>query len=348
MCKADDAKDAASGGRSNAKTTTSPASRRLGGDDDDYNNGKSKGKKQKPLRLLMSLESFRCPVYPDTAPSFASCAVTGALIVTVLAGLEILTRLFLEQYGQYWHPLLTDDTNRRILARHVGVDAFSCAVVAWLGWRSRHVNGEILLSIVPKFGASNQSKNAPPVAGYEQRLFTYHPDGFRIALFFFMYQIKNLYDTLLWGDGPEFIFHHVFSLITAWGAMTPGCGHCYTIFFMGLSEISTAVLCLLAMFDDEHGVPGLGDAFPLLKVGLGASFAFLFVLCRCILWPVHSYYFGRDILQALKGDDVRAQQRKGWMKFFLVSLTGLSILQVAWLGEIFVTAKAELTKMGFL
>lgn len=238
--------------------------------------------------------------------------------------------------NQHWHPLLENETHRQILARHLFVDTLSCIIVAGMGWASRHV------SLYPVLAGTI------PVAGYEQRLFTYSPSGFRLALFFFFFQVKNLVDTILWGDGPVFIFHHIFSLITAWGAMTPGCGHMYAIFFFGLSEISTAILCILANFDDEHGVPGLGEALPLIKVTLGAAFVFFFVLCRCVIWPITSWYFCRDILQALSGKDPRAVYRRGWMKFFLVSLSGLSVLQVAWLGQIFVQGKQELEKAGFL
>jgi TLC domain len=115
-----------------------------------------------------------------------------------------------------------------------------------------------------------------------------------------------------------------------------------------MCEVSTGVLCVLANFDDEQGVPGLGQAFPMTKVVIGAVFVVLFILCRCVLWPTFSYYFCRDVLLALKGNDTRTSTRRGWLKFFLVSLTGLSILQVAWLGQIFVIAGEELTKVGLL
>jgi len=149
-------------------------------------------------------------------------------------------------------------------------------------------------------------------------------------------------------QGPEFIFHHVFSLAVAWGAMHPGTAHMYGIFFFGLSEFSTAILCILANFDDEHGVPGLGDALPMTKVVCGAIFVVLFILCRCILWPITSYYFCRDISLALKSDDPRAVYRRGWMRFFYVALAGLSVLQVLWLGQIFMLGKQELIKVGLL
>jgi hypothetical protein len=290
-------------------------------------------------KLMLSLDSFHSE--DGKPPSFASCAVTCAAIVAFLTAVEMGMRMLLENF-QDSHPILENETNRHILARHVGVDVLACGIVFIMGWWSRHLCAGV--TDVVFFG----KPNAMPDAGHPARLFTYHAGGFRVALWFFAYQVKNLHDTIVWHDGPEFIFHHIFSLITAWGSMTPGCGHVYTVFFFGMCEVSTGILCLLANFDDEHGVPGLGEAFPLVKVVLGGVFTVSFILCRCILWPVFSRYFVGDCLLALKGNDERAKPRRMWMQFFLVSLTGLSVLQICWLGEIFGHAKVELTKAGFL
>jgi len=281
----------------------------------------------------LSLDSFSSK--EGSPPGKSSFFATGIIILVFLAFVEKALAVLLEN-NQHQHPILQNETNRLILARHVGVDTLSCTIVAILGVYT--------LDAVDLWKRDKTLHHA----AYDQRLFTYHPAGYRIALFFFWYQIKNLYDTIIWKDGPEFIFHHVFSLITAWGALYPCSANVYAIFFMGLSEISTAVLCLLANFDDEHGVPGLGDAMPMAKVALGAAFVILFVLCRCILWPIYSYYFVRDIRTALKVGCARTRQRRRWLYFFMISLTGLSILQVAWLGQIFVIAKEELVKTGLL
>jgi len=291
-----------------------------------------------PVRLLLSLKSFE--TRHGGAPGYASVALTGAFVVAILIAIEQAFRQLFLMLADY-HPLLEDETNRNILARHIGIDAFCCAVVAILGWQCKSICQGVLQ-------AAFQRKNAMPPAACDARMFTYHPAGFRITMLFFFYQVKNLYDTIAWGDGPEYIFHHCFSLLTSWGGMYPGCGYFYSVFFFGISEISTSVLCLLANFDDEHGVPGLGDAFPLVKVGLGGCFVVLFIICRCTLWPIFSYYFVRDSFAVLKGNDPRTEIRRHWLKFFLVSLSGLSILQVAWLGQIFVIAGEELTKMGFI
>ena len=102
---------------------------------------------------------------------------------------------------------MQDETSRNILARHIGVDSFSCFVVAYLGWKARHVVQDLIDATI------GRRKNAMPVA-YEGRMFTYQPEAQRIALFFVAYQLKNTYDTIVWNDGLIFILHHVLTLFT--------------------------------------------------------------------------------------------------------------------------------------
>lgn len=294
----------------------------------------------KQLRLLLSLESFDQEGSGEK-PTVPSCLLTGMLVIVILCTIELslYTALTIMKDS---HAILQDTTNRQILARHIGVDSFSCFLCALLGWWTRHSCQAVTEAAILRRSDSMSE------AAHEKRLYTYHPAAFRIALFFLAYQVKNLYDTILWNDGPEFVFHHIFSIITAYGCLQTGIGMMYSIFFFGLSEVSTAILCVLANFDDIHGVPGMGDAFPMAKVIIGGMFVVAFIACRTILWPIFSYYFSRDVLQALQMNDARTQTRRGWLKFFLVSLVGLSVLQVAWLGQIFLIAKEELEKVGLV
>lgn len=222
----------------------------------------------------------------------------------------------------------------------MGVDVVGCASVAIVALRNRHV----VRDMIPR-GITFKRADSMPEGGYESRLFTYHPAAQQVLLFFFAYQTKNMFDSIVWNDGPIFIIHHLLSGAAAWGGMYPGCAHYYAIFFMGISEISTAILCMLANFDDEHGVVGLGDAFPLAKVGLGALFAVAFVICRTILWPFATYYFMRDATNAIKADTPQSRSRRGWLRLFVFSCAGLTVLQVLWLGQIVVTMKEEVSKM---
>jgi hypothetical protein len=226
------------------------------------------------------------------------------------------------------------------LARHVGVDALSCFIVAFLGWQCRHIMWDIVNAVNGKQGAMAKA--------YEQRMYTYRPEASRITLFFFVYILKNTYDTIIWRDGLEFTIHHLLCLFTAWGVLTRGSAHFYAPFYFGVSELSSAVLCLLANFDDDHGVKGLSEAWPLGKVVLGAAFAILFVVCRVVCWSTVSYFYCKDAWNALSGNDPRTVERKTWLRFTFVSLSLLSLLQILWLGQIFIIGKEELQKMGII
>lgn len=239
---------------------------------------------------------------------------------------------------QDMHHLLQVEKNRWILARHIGIDCLCCCAVAYIGIKNRCAFQDLTSHALGR-------SNAMPDAGFEKRLFSYHPGAQHILLVFFAFQVKNLYDTVVWNDGPEFIFHHVVSGIVAWGAMYPGLAHFYGVFFMGVSEISTAILCLLANFDDEHGVPGLGDAFPTAKIVIAVAFVVAFIICRTLLWPYFSYFFIRDCRMALKNDTPHTRARSVWIKLFMGILAGLSLLQFAWLIQIGMMAKQELEKI---
>jgi len=264
---------------------------------------------------------------------------TGLFVFFMLIFIEYNLKQLLE-YFQHLHPLLENATNRGILARHVGVDAFSCFVVAILGWKASYINQDMI-------DAALGRKPSLTVA-FENRVFKYYPEAVRISLFFFAYQVKNTYDTIVWNDGPEFIAHHILTLFTAWGALVPGSCHYYAMFYFGVSEISTGVLCLLANFDDIHGVPGLAAAFPLGKMVLGGLFAVLFVICRVLMWSTVSYYYCRDAWNALKSNDPRLEGRRTWLRYTFVSLSLLSVLQIIWLGEIIRIGHEELKLAGFL
>jgi hypothetical protein len=286
---------------------------------------------------MFSVESFAGQ--KNGVPSRLSQLSTGAIIFLLLVIIEMSLRQFFTSIKDT-HPILHDETNRNILARHVGVDALSCFTVAILGWQSRHVVQDMIDASL------GRGKNSMPLA-YERRMFTYQPEAQRITLYFAAYQLKNTYDTIVWDDGIIFVIHHVLTLFTTWGALQ-GNAHFYAIFYFGFSEISTGVLCLLANFEDEHGVVGLGDAFPMVKVCLGAIFTVLFVICRVFMWSTVSYYYCRDAWNLLGGSDPRLDGHKTWFRFTFVSLSILSLLQIIWLVEIGRVGKEELEKVGLL
>ncbi|CAB9498089.1 expressed unknown protein [Seminavis robusta] len=273
-------------------------------------------------------------------PSLGFCAAYGAVIMAVLYAFEHSLLYFFDEHKDF-HPILQNATNRGILARHIGTDAFCCFVCATMG-------AACFMTVCPELvhAATGKIKGYQAArGGYELRLFTYSPRAYHLALFFFWYQVKNTIDTILWNDGIVFVAHHAMTLTVAYGTLRHCVCQAYAPFFFGISEISTAVLCLLANFDDTHGVPGLADAFPAGKVALGAAFAVAFIVCRVLLWSYCGYFFVNDAMLALKHSSREAE--KPWVKVFLGSFSGLSLLQVIWLGQIILVGKEELYDKNF-
>ena len=227
--------------------------------------------------------------------------------------------------------MLQDEINRDILARHIGVDAFCCFVASFLGWKARHVLYREFHSKAP-----------------DNRLYQYDPQAARIMLYFVAFQLKNFADSWKWNDGPEFLAHHILAAASAGGGLLPlPTFQFYAVFYMGLSEFSTAILCLLANFDDDHGVVGLGDAFPNAKAVLGAMFAFLFLLIRVIAWSIFTYKYYQDI-RIISKSDSKYQARRHFIRFNNFSLGLVTVLQLVWLFEVLRVCKLEMTKLGIL
>uniref|UniRef100_A0A7S1BWA4 Uncharacterized protein n=1 Tax=Corethron hystrix TaxID=216773 RepID=A0A7S1BWA4_9STRA len=140
-------------------------------------------------RLLLTSKSF------EFRPNLSSTILTSCFAVAVLFIIEHAVRLCL-RHAAHFHPLLGNELNRFILSRHIGTDAVGLFAVAFLGVNNRHILSEL------RDGFFCRKKVS---AAFENRLFTYHGGAHQILLFFTAYQIKNMYDSIIWNDGPEFI-----------------------------------------------------------------------------------------------------------------------------------------------
>ena len=308
---------------------------------------RSRPRSQRKHALLLTAESFHCTDEKGEKgplpPSQTSTLFTVAFLVLALIINEQLYRLLFDTSSVIdLHPILQDQRNRHILARHIAVDGFACAIVAFLGYTNRHLLQKHQLTALNRQNSD----------GFQSRMHGYTPAGHQVLLFFFAYQCKNMYDTIKWNDGIIFVLHHLLAGATAWGGMYPGVASIYALFFMGISEISTCILCLLANFDEEFGVRGLDQAFPKIRIGLAAAFVVTFVICRIVLWPIFTFHFVADVRLTLAKDDdddgakhKHSNAKKNTLRMMLVSVCGLSLLQMLWLGEIVVTAKREIGEM---
>ncbi|GMI30974.1 hypothetical protein TrRE_jg5901 [Triparma retinervis] len=278
-------------------------------------------------------------------PPVSSTVLTSFVWCLCLVVFEHALRLLFKlDVIQNLSPILQSERNTQIIARHIGTDFAAAIMCSYLGLTVKNGGlGAIWSSLKSPMDKTLYKKARQ---GYKKRMWTYNAEGFRVFVFFFAYQFKNLWDAYVWDDGPEFIFHHTVSIITSWSGMYPGVGQIYAVFFMGLSEISTATLVLLANFDPTLGVEGLADAFPLTKIVCAVAFVVTFVACRNIMWPWAGWHYWKDTWEALANPKDQKAKENAWiLKRTLFVLISLTFLQFVWLGQIFVMGYEEIQKM---
>ena len=171
------------------------------------------------------------------------------------------------------------------------------------------------------------------------RLYVFNPYAAQLALFQVAYELKSIHDVFYYGDGIIFFLHHISTSILAFCALHPFC-QLYACFFLGISEVSTFVLCCALPFDGERGIPILHKKYEIILQILGVVFSILFFIYRCVIWPRVSYHFWKDCLLVLNTQG--ASHNDYVIYFFLFANAGLTSLQIAWLGEIVTTATSRL------
>lgn len=289
-------------------------------------------------------------------PSQLSTWLSTFVVVILFIISEKICKHIFDAHLQPIHQIFESDRNRAVLARHIGVDAFASLVVSYLGYANRHLLKHVLdLDNFHKKGVVRtirESLNSFDSSSSSKRIFGFAHEGHLVLIYFLAYQIKNLHDTIKWNDGILFVLHHILAGIAAYIGMYPGVASSYSVFFMGMSEISTCILCLLANFDDQYGVVGLEVLYPKLKTALGVGFAITFIYFRIILWPVYTFHFVKDanaVIAAAADEKDNKRKMSIQVKYATIILVSvckvLSFLQLVFLGQIIFTTYVEVSKM---
>lgn len=183
-------------------------------------------KRRSSTSLLLTHESFVFPEGKDGdeakerarnphlhglgGPSLPSTILTVAFYVGILFLMEHAARVVIAQYAHV-DPVLEDERNRHILARHIGVDFVALLMCAYVAIANRHECAELI-----EHGLSYGKSDSMSDDGFEERVFRYRPAGQRLLVFFTCFQVKNMYDTIVWEDGIAYVFHHIFAGAAAW------------------------------------------------------------------------------------------------------------------------------------
>lgn len=203
------------------------------------------------------------PTQPDTETALLAALALFVLLFVIEAAAHTALALLLP-------PALATPRNLKVLARHT----MGCIGLSYIGYLGVQMYRDLDPGFTPCstswFGAVSPPGCIPATA--RGRLYAYLPKFQWTAVAMLAFQCKNLLDTLIYGDGPEFVAHHVVCILVAVGVLQEGFLHLYGIFYFGLSEISTALISALAAFDADHGVLALGDHFPTAKLVVGLAF----------------------------------------------------------------------------
>jgi len=170
----------------------------------------------------------------------------------------------------------------------------------------------------------------------EGRLFGYLEEADKLNTAIFICQTWDFFASLLIPEHRTLIFlaHHALSGFTAWYSLNYQVVHHYSIFFGGISEVSSIFL----VFCD------LDVYFPAKKDSSYATFIFacqaLFTLCffayRVVGWWVVSYRLWHDARYAWENEIVNKYRpgRTYFLPIFLSLDTSLGLLQLYWAGLI--------------
>lgn len=162
------------------------------------------------------------------------------------------------------------------------------------------------------------------------------------------YELYNVIDAYLFGTWV-YVAHHLVAF--ACGALAVVYTYCqlYGIFFLGLSEVSTAVLCIVVLFetDQGQGVAGWNERYPVFRLAIGGVFVVLFTVFRLILWPWVSWHFWVDSLGVLAAETkdesmVSVEHPFAVVMFYLACNVALTLLQAVWGAEILKTSAQAL------
>jgi len=254
-------------------------------------------------------------------PSFEAASLAGLVQIAALCLLEAFF-VFMLNAVRDMHPVLAEARNRNVLAR-VTFSAIALVFISHQGW--------VLYRAL-------EWESAVTHATPHARLYVQIPAMHFLITAMVAFQVKNLADTLRWSDGPEFVAHHIVTILVGIVNFEGSCCHLYGIFFFGLSEASTAIIGVLAAFDPALGVPNLDRHFPIAKQLLGAAFVLSFLVIRIAIWPVISWQMCSDCL-AVMADGTAHVPAVLWTNMLM--LGGLTVLQFYWLNEIRLRASEE-------
>jgi len=161
---------------------------------------------------------------------------------------------------------------------------------------------------------------------HETRAYGYAGDFWQTCLWAMIgYQLWDLAVCLAVPSlrSPASLGHHSLTALLTYLCTYPYI-HYYSLFFVGVSEVSTIALAVMDIF---KVLPHLAERYPVANGNARIAFAVLFLLIRVLYWPTVCYSFWMDSLVLLNSS---APHSTASVMTFLLANTLLTLLQFYW------------------
>lgn len=282
------------------------------------------------VNILLNLEDYETNFALNN--QYTNLAATAASMFAGLWLLQLVAYLF---YSTLGGKIFGPYRHRVLFGRHT-MDTVAMLTMSYMGYESLTNFGGF-----DAFPALAMPNGTIAAIGSE-RAYAFSAAAQRLCTMQVAYELKNFCDSVIHNDGWIFLAHHTVTCLLSALSLRPFL-HLYCAYFLGWSEISTAILCILVLFDAERGVPPLAKAAPVLMKVTGASFAIAFIIFRIIIWPYVNYFYWQDMYHMWMNDSFHSVPVAC---IYAVVNVGLTVLQVVWLGEIIQTGVKMFSEDG--
>ena len=163
----------------------------------------------------------------------------------------------------------------------------------------------------------------------EARLYAVSPAAVKVLQTNFAFQVWDFAVSLLHSElnSPEMLAHHSLAALLCYWGLTMPYMHYYSIYFMGVAEVSSVPLVLV---DVCKFYPEVARRFPALDLAAKAGFGVLFLLVRDVFWVYTAATVWKDGLGILRAGNFPEKYPGYITASVLVANVFFTVLQLLW------------------
>ena len=168
----------------------------------------------------------------------------------------------------------------------------------------------------------------------EQRLYAVSPAAVKVLQTNFAFQMWDFLVSFLHKElsAPEMLAHHSLAALLCYWGLTMPYMHYYSIYFMGVAEVSSVPLVLV---DICTHYPEVARRFPVVDLLAKVTFGLLFLMVRDVFWVYTAATVWKDGLGILRAGNFPEKYPGYITASVLVANVFFTVLQLVWTKKLF-------------